>query len=79
MAEYPEWNKKTLQLSAASKLIAGEVYKVVIAANGYEIKNCSAGNAKCEIVLSDKANSIYEVSITSEGNGIVPWIITFGK
>ncbi|HET6558202.1 MAG TPA: hypothetical protein VFG54_12865, partial [Prolixibacteraceae bacterium] len=79
MAEYPEWNTKTLQLSAVSKLIAGEVYKVVIAANGYQIKKCSAGKAKCEIVLSDKTNFIYELRITSEGNGIVPWTITFEK
>ncbi len=66
MTKYPEWHPQQKELTGTSKLIGDEVYKVVIAANGYKIKQCSASNAKCEIAVLDKVNSIYELKITGK-------------
>jgi hypothetical protein len=77
MARQPEWQAEKKELSGTSKLIAGETYKVIIAANGYKIKGVSAANAKCDIVPVDKANDIHELRITSENSAEVPWTVAF--
>ena len=79
MASYPEWQPQTKTLTGTSRLIAGEVYKIIIPANGYQIKNCTAGNATSEKVLPDKANSIYEMRITKDATAEVTWKLNFDK
>ena len=79
MTKFPEWDSKKMELAATSKLVAGETYKVVIAANGFQFKKCSAENTKCKMTLLDKANSIYELSITSKSSAEVPWTVRFKK
>ena len=79
MTKYPEWNPQKAELTATSKLIADETYKVIIATNGYKIKGCSAGNVKCEISLLDKKNSIYELSLRSTTTAEISWKVVFEK
>jgi hypothetical protein len=79
MTKYPEWNADKAVLTGTSKLIAGEVYKIIIAANGYQIKSCAAGKLKSEIKLIDKANSIYEISLTSDSTVETAWQMNFNK
>lgn len=79
MTKYPEWNPQKAELAGTSKLIADEIYKVIIAANGYKIKECSAGNAKCEISLLDKKNSIYELRLTRSNTAEESWKVVFEK
>ncbi|MDA3866720.1 MAG: hypothetical protein PF489_08230 [Salinivirgaceae bacterium] len=77
MTKHPEWDENKAELSGTSKLIGEETYKIVLATNGYKIKNYSAQNCKCELNLIDEANSIYELSITSDKTADVSWIVAF--
>ncbi len=79
MSKYPEWQPQTNIMTGTSKLIANEAYKIIIAANGYSVKQCTAGNAKCEIKMLDKEASIYEISITNNTNAEVTWKMSFNK
>jgi hypothetical protein len=79
MTKYPEWNPQKSELAGTSKLVADETYKVIIATNGYKIKGCSAGDAKCEISVLDQKNSIYELSLTSSNTAEKSWNVVFEK
>ena len=79
MTKYQEWNPKKAELSGTSKLIADETYKVIIATNGYKIKECSAGNTKCEISVLDQKNSIYELCLMSNSTADKSWKVIFEK
>lgn len=79
MKVYPEWNAGKKELAATSKIIGGEDYKIIIAANGYTMKNCMAGKASCKFSLLDKTNGIYEVTINNSTNADVNWKILFEK
>ncbi len=69
----------TKELAGTSKVIGGETYKVVIAANGYKIKQCSAGKAQCGIKLIEKENDIYELGIKSNTSADLDWKVVFTK
>lgn len=79
MTKYPEWNADRAELYGTSKVINDEAYKVIIATNGYQIKGCFANNAKCEVKLIDKTNSIYEFSIMTNSTVELPWRVVFEK
>ena len=77
MSKHPEWNDKSKELSGVSNVFANEDYKVIIATNGYPVKECSAGIATCKIELIDKQNLLYELSISSKENQSIQWTIKF--
>ena len=77
MSKHPEWNDKSKELSGVSNIIANEDYKVIIATNGYPVKECSAGIATCKVELIDKQNLLYELSISSKENQSIQWTIKF--
>ncbi len=79
MAKYPEWNANTKTLAGTSKLIGGEMYKVIVAANGYTPKNCSAAGASCNVKLVDVPGQVYELSLVAETNAEVLWKLHFKK
>ena len=79
ISKYPVWNEKELTLQATSKLISGDVYKIIIAGNGYTPKQCEAAGSQCAISLIDQKNEIYEISITSKESTETGWKIAFVK
>jgi hypothetical protein len=79
ITKYPVWNENKKELTGTSKVIGGELYKIIIAANGYKLNKCTAGKADCKIILLDEANSIYEIEIISNTNSDVNWKMLFTK
>jgi hypothetical protein len=75
-----EWNAKKNSLEGVSKVVGGEPYKVVIAANGWRHKEDSAqGGAKSAIRVLDEANGLLELSLEQEKNADVEWMVGFEK
>lgn len=79
MVKYPSWSTADHRLKAVSKVIAGEVYKVIIATNGYQLTQSYAVNAECSTKVVDQAQGIYELDIKSPRTTDVSWSIAFDK
>lgn len=75
----PAWNEKMKVLSGKSSVIGGEVYKVVIALNGFLPAKCSAPHARAIIEMVDKAKDLAILSIKCDKNSEVEWDISFRK
>jgi hypothetical protein len=75
-----EWNAKKNVLEGVSKVVGGEPYKVVIAANGWrQRENSAPGGAQSAIRVLDEANGLLELSLEQEKNGDVEWSVGFEK
>ena len=78
LAKYPEWDGAKNELSGISKVVGGEIYKVVIALNGFEPVKAEA-HTKVKIKVLDEKMDLAELSIESKKNEDIPWSITFKK
>jgi hypothetical protein len=77
MTVLPEWKPADKTLSGRSRIAAGEVYKVVIAVNGYSPVACSSGNAGSKIEMTDLKNGLAVLSLSCKAGGDVNWNIIF--
>jgi hypothetical protein len=77
MEKLPQWDPGKKELSGISKVIKGEPYKIVIAANGLNVKNCTAGNSECKIKLFDAKHHLYELTIKATANSNQKWSVKF--
>lgn len=77
MVEYPVWNSTKKELSAVSKVVSGDVYKVVIATNGYAMKGIDVAGCEAELVPFDKEFGLYELIIHPKQSENVGWSISF--
>jgi hypothetical protein len=75
--QLPTWDEKTSTLSGASRTVAKEPYKVIIAANGRAVKQCSAEGAAVRFRVFDQEHSLIELSLESSEGKTVPWQIEF--
>lgn len=73
----PRWNIAEKILSGDSRVVAGEVYKIILAANGYTATSCSAAPATAEIKTIDPANDLIVLTIHSPSNQVVHWQVRF--
>ena len=73
----PEWNRSKKTLSGISKVIKDETYTVVLALNGYRIKECSAEGA--EITYSNIDENMCKIKILATDNKSVVWNVHFKK
>jgi hypothetical protein len=79
MTVQPAWQARKLLLTGTSKVIGGEIYKVVIALNGFQPQSVSAKNAKANMAIPDKKTGLLVLSLTSKTNEEVEWAIVFRK
>jgi hypothetical protein len=73
----PKWDNTGRVLSGRSKVVGGEVYKVVIALNGQMPAKCTAKNGIAKIAQADKEKNLAILSILSPENGEIEWNVTF--
>ncbi len=71
------WDAAKSQLTGCSKVVGGEEYKVVIAANGYQAVSCFAGKAKCSVRMLSGTDGLAELTIEHFASGVVDWEVTF--
>ena len=75
-----DWDPATRTLTGTSKVVGGDTYKLVIAANGHKPASCSAQGATAEIkVINAEAGGIAVLSIDRAENGTVDWSVSFTK
>jgi hypothetical protein len=79
MTILPKWQADKKILTGKSKVIGGEVYKIMLALNGYIPASGSARNAKVKIEIPDIDKGLAVLSITSETNEEVEWKVVFKK
>ena len=71
------WDGAAKQLSAKSKVIGGEPYKVVIATSGMKPKEATAEGAKCAVRMTDEQNGLAVLEIEAKENAAVEWRVQF--
>jgi hypothetical protein len=76
-ARRPAWDAAARTLSGVSRVVGGERYKVVIAANGHRAGACAAGNARCRVRTIAGEHALVELLLDAEQNGEVAWSVTF--
>ena len=74
-----KWNEAKKQLFATSKVIAGEPYKIVLAANGYELKELKADKAEIKADKAPNKNDLLILTIKSEDSRDIDWKAIFSK
>jgi hypothetical protein len=79
MAVLPVWQAGRNILTGTSKVVGGEVYKVVIALNGYRPVSVSAKDARAEIEIRGADMALAVLSLSSKINREVEWKIAFKK
>ena len=77
MEKLPKWNPGKKELSGISKVIKDEPYKIIIASNGFKIKNCTAENSESKINLFDEKHQLYELTIKATANSNRKWSVIF--
>ncbi len=75
--QLPAWDEQTSTLSGASRTVAKEPYKVIIATNGRVVKRYSAEGAAATIRVFDQQHSLVELSLESSEGKTVPWQVEF--
>ena len=65
------------QLAGTSKVVGGETYTVVIAANGYLPKAASSSDPRCQVRLLAGEQGLLELRIDRPENAVVEWVVTF--
>lgn len=71
------WDTKTKTYSGKSKVVGGETYSIVIASNGYKLKNCKVSKGNCKIM--EIGNGLIKLEIDSPVNDTVDWKIMASK
>ena len=77
MEKLPVWDPTTKELSGVSKVIKDEPYKIIIASNGFKVKNCAAENSESKIDLFDEKHQLYELTIKATANSKEKWSVKF--
>lgn len=67
------WNNKILQ--GLSDVVEDDMYKVVIATNGYRVSGCKVSAGTC--VIKQLNDNIAELNINVDKNATVEWKVKF--
>jgi len=76
LATYPVWNDAHKTLSGASRLVAGEPYRIMVAMNGFKPVSASAQGAKARIETLDATNGLAVLTLESATNGVTERTVT---
>jgi len=79
LVNLPQWNPGQLELTGSSKVVGGEVYRVILALNGYRFLSAQAdrGTAKIEPLPADVR--LAALSINSPENAEIRWKVSFAR
>jgi hypothetical protein len=77
MEKLPQWDPEKKVLSGISKVIKDEPYKIIIASNGFKVKDCAAKNSESKIDLFDEKHQLYELTIKAAANSNQKWSVEF--
>jgi len=77
MEKLPTWEPTTKELSGISKVIKDEPYKIIIASNGFKVKDCAVENSESKINLFDEEHQLYELTIKATANSNRKWSVKF--
>lgn len=73
-----EWNAGGNSLAGVSRVVEGEPYRVVIAANGWRPRGASASaGTKAAVRVLDAASDLLELSLQPDKGGSVEWSVSF--
>ncbi len=75
--KYCIWNADLKQLSGESEVVKNDPYKIIIAANGLKPISCTSNAGKVDLVLFDKDNDLYELTLSALENQIIKWVVQF--
>jgi hypothetical protein len=75
----PAWDVARGELAGASKVVGGETYKVILAANGHRAEGAAAAGAQAKVRVVDEAHGLLELSLDAETSREVAWTVTFGR
>jgi hypothetical protein len=70
-------SKRTL--SATSRVVTGEPYRVILATNGFKPLTAEAQGAKAKIEMLDAASGLAVLTLESAENADCAWTVTFEK
>ena len=70
-----KWTNNNKTLEAVSDVVEGDIYKVVIATNGYKVAGCTILNGRCS--LKQMNEYFTELSIHVDKNATVAWEVKF--
>jgi hypothetical protein len=77
MEQLPQWNSSAKELSGISKVVEGDPYKIIIATNGFTVRDCFSESSDCTIEIFDEKSGLYELTILSGKNANEKWSIKF--
>jgi hypothetical protein len=75
----PAWDAARGGLAGTSKVVGGETYKVILAANGYRVQGAEAAGAQAKVRVVDETNGLLELSLDTEASREVAWTVTFDR
>lgn len=71
------WDDSARRLSGRSRVIGSELYKVVIATNGFPVKSARAEGAQASIKTTNEQPGIVALTLAAEQNTTVDWAVEF--
>ncbi len=71
----PRWDAKTATLSGVAKVIGGETFRIVIATNGRQPKDCRAIGATAQVRVVDESAGLLELSLDARETGDISWSV----
>jgi hypothetical protein len=74
-----EWDAGKNRLMGVSRVVGGEPYEVVIAANGLRVQGCSARGAQARVRSIGDASGLLALVLESPEGGEVAWDVSFEK
>jgi hypothetical protein len=79
LAARPAWDAARGALAGASKVVGGETYKVILAANGRRVQGAEAAGAQAKVRVADETNGLLELSLDANSSREVAWTVTFDR
>ena len=74
-----QWDRRERRLSGRARVVGGETYRVVIAANGYCPIGSTVRNAESRVEMLEGEHGLMELLIDRGENAAVDWAVTFER
>jgi hypothetical protein len=75
----PVWDAARHALRGRSRVVAGEPYRLVIAANGHPLRSASCDRGAAALRAAPGRTDLFECTIRPERSGIVAWTVSGTK
>ncbi len=71
------WNDKNKTLSGEAAIVADDSYTIIIATNGYKLKDTNVNSGNTVISKMNEANGLIYLNISSDQNKEIKWSVSF--